>query len=159
MEKETTLNDYRECVNEVVDYINRHLGDEIDLKQLAAVSHFSPFHFHRIMRAFLGEPVCTFVVRKRTEQAAQLLRYSDLPVQTIAWRVGYSSPSSLSKVFRQFYGISPLEYRNNKDFTIMKQEIIRPELDLRGEVKTVPARNVIYIRLTGDYQLNDYHGT
>lgn len=41
----------------------------------------------------------------------------------------------------------------------MKQEIIRPELDLRGEVKTVPARNVIYIRLTGDYQLNDYHGT
>lgn len=159
MEKETTLNDYRECVNEVVDYVNCHLGDEIDLKQLAAVSHFSPFHFHRIMRAFLGEPIGMFIVRKRAELAAQLLRYTDLPVQAIAWRVGYSSPSSLSKIFRQCYAISPLEYRNNKDFTIMKQEIICPELDLHGEVKTVPARNVIYIRLTGDYQQNDYHGT
>lgn len=59
MEKETTLNDYKECVNEVTDYINRHLSGEIDLRQLATVSHFSPFHFHRIMRAFLGEPIGT----------------------------------------------------------------------------------------------------
>lgn len=159
MEKETTLNDYKECVNEVTDYINRHLSGEIDLRQLATASHFSPFHFHRIMRAFLGEPMGTFIVRKRAELAAQLLRYTDMPVQAIAWRVGYSSPSSLSRIFRQFYGISPLEYRNNKDFVIMKKEIIRPELDLKGEIRIVPVRNVIYIRLTGDYSENDYQGT
>lgn len=38
----------------------------------------------------------------------------------------------------------------------MKPAIIRPELELKHEIKEVPARNVIYIRLFGDYKLNDY---
>lgn len=157
--KKTTKEEYQKCVNAVVDYINLHLGEEIDLKSLARISHFSPFYFHRIMTAFLGEPVGTFIVRTRTEAAARLLRYSDLPVAEIAYRIGYASPSSLSKVFRQFYGISPLDYRNNKNFVIMKPAIIRPDLELKGEIRDVSVRNVIYIRLFGDYKLNDYCGT
>ena len=157
--KKTTREEYQKCVNAVVDYINLHLGEEIDLKSLAKISHFSPFYFHRIMKAFLGEPVGTFIVRTRTETAALLLRYTDLPIADIAYRIGYSSSSSLSKVFKQFYGISPLEYRNNKNFVIMKPAIIRPELKLKREIKELPVRNVIYIRLFGDYKLNDYCGT
>lgn len=41
----------------------------------------------------------------------------------------------------------------------MKPAIIRPDLELKREIKNVPERNVIYIRLTGDYRLNDYGGT
>ena len=41
----------------------------------------------------------------------------------------------------------------------MKPAIIRPDLELKSEIKNVPARNVIYIRLSGDYKLNDYGGT
>ena len=78
--KKTTREEYQKCVNAVVDYINLHLGEEIDLKSLAKISHFSPFYFHRIMKAFLGEPIGTFIVRTRTESAARLLRYSDLPI-------------------------------------------------------------------------------
>lgn len=50
--KKTTREEYQKCVNAVVDYINLHLGEEIDLKSLAKISHFSPFYFHRIMKAF-----------------------------------------------------------------------------------------------------------
>lgn len=157
--KKTTREEYQKCVNAVVDYINLHLGEEIDLKSLAKISHFSPFYFHRIMKAFLGEPVGTFIVRTRTETAARLLRYTDLPIADIAYRIGYSSSSSLSKVFKQFYGISPLEYRNNKNFVIMKPAIILSELKLKREIKELPVRNMIYIRLFGDYKLNDYCGT
>ena len=157
--KKTTREEYQKCVNAVVDYINLHLGEEIDLKSLAKISHFSPFYFHRIMKAFLGEPVGTFIVRTRTETAARLLRYTDLPIADIAYRIGYSSSSSLSKVFKQFYGISPLEYRNNKNFVIMKPAIIHSELKLKREIKALPVRNMIYIRLFGDYKLNDYCGT
>lgn len=157
--KKTTREEYQKCVNAVVDYINLHLGEEIDLKSLVKISHFSPFYFHRIMKAFLGEPVGTFIVRTRTETAARLLRYTDLPIADIAYRIGYSSSSSLSKVFKQFYGISPLEYRNNKNFVIMKPAIIHSELKLKREIKELPVRNMIYIRLFGDYKLNDYCGT
>ena len=41
--KKTTREEYQKCVNAVVDYINLHLGEEIDLKSLAKISHFSPF--------------------------------------------------------------------------------------------------------------------
>ena len=158
-EKKTTREEYQKCVNAVVDYINLHLGEEIDLKSLAKISHFSPYYFHRIMKAFLGEPIGTFIVRTRTEAAARLLRYSELPVAEIAYRIGYSSPSSLSKVFKQFYGISPIEYRNNKNFVIMKPAIIWADLEMKREIREVPARNYLYIRLFGDYKMNDYGGT
>ena len=40
----------------------------------------------------------------------------------------------------------------------MKPAIIRPDLELKKEIRNVSDRNVIYIRLTGDYKLNDYGG-
>ena len=45
-----TTQEYHQCVNRVVEYINNHLGEEIDLERLAEISHFSPYHFHRIMK-------------------------------------------------------------------------------------------------------------
>ena len=84
-QKKTTKEEYQKCVNVVVEYINQHLGEDIDLKSLARISNFSPFYFHRIMKAFLGEPIGTFIVRTRTEAAARLLRYSDVPIADIDW--------------------------------------------------------------------------
>ncbi len=69
-QKKTTKEEYQKCVNVVVEYINQHLGEDIDLKSLARISNFSPFYFHRIMKAFLGEPIGTFIrdqKRFRTE--------------------------------------------------------------------------------------------
>lgn len=158
-QRTTTREEYLKRVNLVIEYINNHLGDDIDLNQLAEMSHLSPYHFHRVMSAFLGEPLGAFIVRKRIETAAHLLRYTDISVGDIAYRIGYGAPSSLSKAFRQFYSISPNEYRNNKEYTIMRPEKIWPDLQLEAEIREIPVRNVIYIRLTGDYRLNDYGGT
>ena len=44
-QKKTTKEEYQKCVNVVVEYINQHLGEEIDLKSLAKVSNFSLFTF------------------------------------------------------------------------------------------------------------------
>lgn len=41
----------------------------------------------------------------------------------------------------------------------MKPAIIKPDLELKSEIKNLPERNVLYIRLSGDYKLNDYGGT
>ena len=98
-QKKTTQEEYQKCVNAVVDYINLHLGEEIDLKSLARISHFSPFYFHRIMKAFLGEPVGTFIVRTRTEAAARLLRYSDMPYRLL---FAFVTVESIQAVLRHF---------------------------------------------------------
>lgn len=159
MQKITTKEEYHRRINVLIEYINNHLSENIDLNRLAELSGFSRWHFHRVVSAFLGEPVGSFIMRMRVETAARLLRYTELPIQEISWRVGYDAPSSLSKLFKQFYGISPNEYRMNKDYTIMKPEMIKPDLNIEATVKEVPALQVIYIRLTGDYKMNDYGGT
>ncbi len=157
MEQRTsTTDEYHRCVNIVVEYINNHLGEEIDLEKLAEISYFSPYHFHRIMKAFLHEPLGAFIVRTRIETAARLLRYSIMSVSDIAYQIGYGSPSSLSKAFKQFYGISPNEYRNNKDHIIMKPLEINPELDVTMEVREQQPKQVIYVRLTGAYMALAY---
>ncbi|WP_455620938.1 AraC family transcriptional regulator [Parabacteroides sp.] len=157
--KTTTRTEYQQRINVLIEYINNHLGEDIDLNKLAEISGFSRWHFHRIFAEFLGEPVGTFIVRMRVETAARLLRYTEIPVKEIAYKVGYDVPSSLSKVFRQFYGISPNEYRNNKDYVIMEPNRIMPDMELKVEVKDLPGKQVAYIRLNGGYKEIDYPGT
>ncbi len=152
----STQEEYLRRVNLVIEYINNHLGEDINLGKLAELSGFSPYHFHRIMKAYLKEPIWTFIVRTRVETAARLLRYSDMAVSEIAYRVGYDVPSSLSKVFKQFYGISPNDYRNNKEHVIMKPVKINPNLNVSVEVKELDPKQVIYVRLSGEYVKLDY---
>lgn len=152
-----TKEEYHKQINIIVEYICNHLDEAIDTGLLAEMSGFSPWHFHRIMKAFLGEPIGAFILRKRLETAARLLRYTDLPITDIAYHIGYETPSSLSKQFRQFYDISPNGFRNNKNYVIMKPEQINPNLCIDGPtVKTLSPQPVIYIRLSGAYMNNDY---
>ena len=55
--KTTTKTEYQQRINVLVEYINNHLGEDIDLNKLAEISGFSRWHFHRIFAEFLGEPV------------------------------------------------------------------------------------------------------
>jgi len=158
-QRPTTKEEYLKRVNIVIEYISNHVGENIDLQTLADISGFSPYHFHRIMRAFLKEPIGTFMVRLRIETAARLLRQTSLPISDIAYQVGYDMPSSLSKIFKRLYGISPNEYRTNKNFTIMKPEVINTNLNVQAEVKKEEAKQVIYIRLFGGYDTLAYEKT
>ena len=117
--KPATTADYQRRINIVVEYIRTHLDETLDLRTLAEVSSFSPCHFHRIVSAFLGEPPGEFIARTRIETAARLLLYSDLTVAEIAYRVGYDAPSSLTKAFGRFFGISPKEYRTAKNLSLI----------------------------------------
>ena len=90
------------------------------MSKLAGISNLSPFNFHRISKAFLGEPIGCYITRMRLETAARFLRYSRLPVQEIAFCTGYETPAALSRAFRQFFGVTPSDFRNNK--TIMKMK-------------------------------------
>ncbi len=157
--KSSTREEYLKRVNIVVDYINNHLDEELDLQKLAEMSNLSTYHFHRIMKAFLGETLGAYIIRVRLETAVRLLRYTDLPVEQIAYSVGYEMPSSLSKSFKQFYDITPLEYRNNKNFVIMKPVQLNPDLKLKSpKVIDIETKKAIYIRSTGAYSELDFCG-
>ncbi len=157
--KSSTKDDYLRRINQVLEYINSHLDEDMDLKKLSEISNFSEFHFHRIFKAFQQETISAYITRIRVETAARLIRYSDLPIETIAYNVGYGMPSSLSKSFKQLCGISPTEYRKNKDYFIMKREELNPELKLKApKIIDLETKTAIYIRLIGVYSELDFPG-
>ena len=155
--KNITYNDYVQRINKVVAYINNHLDETLDLKTLANEAALSDFHFHRIFKALKGEAIGAYITRLRLEATARLLRYTALTIEEIAFNIGYETPASLSKAFKKQYGISPTEYRTNKDTYIMKKEIINPDLALKApKIVTLEPKNLIYVALTGAYGGLDY---
>ena len=155
--KNITYNDYVQRINKVVAYINNHLDETLDLKTLANEAALSDFHFHRIFKALKNEAIGGYITRLRLEATARLLRYTALTIEEIAFNIGYETPASLSKAFKKQYGISPTEYRTNKDTYIMKKEIINPNLALKTpKIVTLEPKNLIYVALTGAYGSLDY---
>ena len=155
--KNITYNDYVQRINKVVAYINNHLDETLDLKTLANEAALSDFHFHRIFKALKGEAIGGYITRLRLEATARLLRYTALTIEEIAFNIGYETLASLSKAFKKQYGISPTEYRTNKDTYIMKKEIINPDLALKApKIVTLEPKNLIYVALTGAYGSLDY---
>ena len=155
--KNITYNDYVQRINKVVAYINNHLDETLELKTLANEAALSDFHFHRIFKALKGEAIGGYITRLRLEATARLLRYTALTIEEIAFNIGYETPASLSKAFKKQYGISPTEYRTNKDTYIMKKEIINPDLALKTpKIVTLEPKNLIYVALTGAYGSLDY---
>jgi AraC family transcriptional regulator len=146
-------------INIVIDYINNNLHEEMDLRKLAQMSNFSIYHFHRIFRAFNNETLAAYITRNRVERAAYMLRYTNLSIEAIAYNVGFEFPSSLSKAFRQYYNISPVAYRNDKEFCIVKRPIKGPDIIADFEAPKLVklgAINVIYIHVTGKYDALAY---
>jgi len=161
MQSKQTLRDaYLKQINKVVEYINNNLDNELTLSKLAEISCFSPFHFHRIMKAFLGESLGAYISRIRIETAAGLLRYTKLPIEEIAYSIGFEMPSSLSKAFKQHYGISASAYRNHKNSQTMKTPLIHEELSLKApKMVALESKTVIYIQITGEYGNANYGDT
>jgi len=62
--------EYVSRINRVIDHIEANLDTDLSLERLAEVAGFSPFHFHRIFRAMMGETLNQFIQRLRIEKAA-----------------------------------------------------------------------------------------
>lgn len=102
---------YHERMLCVLVYIQEHLDDALALEGIAAVAHFSPYHFHRIFQGMIGEPLKLHIRRLRLERAALRLKHSDLPVTRIAFEAGYEAHEAFTRAFRAMFNESPTGFR------------------------------------------------
>ncbi|WP_439136064.1 AraC family transcriptional regulator [Pseudomaricurvus sp.] len=104
---------YKVRIDRVIQYIEANLANNISLAEVASVSHFSAYHFHRIFTGIVGETVNDYIVRRRLECAVNLLIFkTELSVTQVALDCGYSSSANFSKAVRLHFGFSPSEIRN-----------------------------------------------
>jgi AraC family transcriptional regulator len=155
MSRKETKSIYFERINKVLVHIDNHLGDDLRLDDLASIACFSPFHFHKIMRAYLRESIGSYIIRVRLETAASLLLYSGETMSDIAYRIGYDTPAAFTKAFQKRFGTSPSDYRQNKGS--LKLESIHLSnsklkvMNLKPKIREIKPIPVVYIHSIGNY--------
>ena len=107
--------EYSRRMTRVLDFIDAHLDAALELRVLADVAHFSPFHFHRLFMAWVGETLGDYLRQRRLEAGA--LRLADVPsmhVLEVALAVGFGSAEAFSRAFKLRYGCTPTEWRRGQ---------------------------------------------
>jgi len=153
-------------VNRVVDHIQENLTGDLRLESLAQVASFSPYHFHRVFGAIVGETLNDYIRRVRAQLAAsQLVQNPTRSITEIAVGCGYSSPSSFAREFRRQFGVSASQFRaggheslvrfreqlQQKGAEFLPQHSERTEMVFRVETREELERHVAYIRHVGPY--------
>jgi AraC-like DNA-binding protein len=93
------------------DLIDARYREPLDVPALAGAAHLSPAHFSREFRRVFGETPHRYLLTRRLERAAELLRNTDRPVGEICLAVGLRSLGSFTTSFGRAYGLSPTAYR------------------------------------------------
>lgn len=91
----------------VVDHIEQNLGRSLVLSELAEVARLSPFHFARAFRHDLGLPPRAYVLERRLDHAREAILNTPERLDTISYRVGFSSQQHMTATFRRRHGITP----------------------------------------------------
>jgi AraC family transcriptional regulator len=112
----------------VLEHIDAHLGQPLVLADLADVAHFSPYHFHRLFTAWMGETLGDYLRRRRLEVAAlRLLTQPRTSVLSMALMVGFGSGEAFARAFKARFDCSPSQWR------LIKQEEREVLMRKRGQ--------------------------
>jgi AraC family transcriptional regulator len=115
MTSRDSRSEYESRMHRVVEYIDQHLDEPISLNAVAEVAYFSPFHFHRLFSAWMGETFGDYLRRRRIEVAAmRLAAQPRTRVLSIALSVGFGSAEAFTRAFNSRFGCSPTSWRTQQ---------------------------------------------
>jgi AraC family transcriptional regulator len=113
MPVQDSRSEYARRLNRVLEHIDRHLDERLDLETLAGVANFSAFHFHRLFAAWMGETLGDYLRRRRLEVGAlRLIAQPRVPVIQVALSVGFGSAEAFARAFKARFGKTPTAWRS-----------------------------------------------
>lgn len=123
-----------ELVEEVIRYIENHLGNKLDLDEISKASGYSKYHLSRMFSACTDCPIHEYVMRRRLTEAARKLVETDEKLIDIALDAGYDNQQSFSVGFAKVFGNTPAGYRKGRTFTPIQLILhTASEKQLRGD--------------------------
>ena len=98
-------------MQQACSYIADFCEKELTLESVAEYMNFSACYFSRTFKRFTGYHFVEYLTMQRVRRAQALLSDTDLPVTEISFQSGFKSISTFNRVFRQYRGCSPSEFR------------------------------------------------
>lgn len=147
--------DYEQRINRVVDFIGKHLDDELTLEGLSPIACFSKFHFHRLFTAYTGLSLQQYIRWLRLKRAAhQLIVEKRTPIIDIALSAGFESHESFTRAFKHYCGLSPSNFRLAQSWQAWEKSPyclpITGENIMNVTIKNIPARRLAVVEHRGD---------
>lgn len=99
-------------INRVIDYIDRHLDQEIVISDLARIARLSENHFSAQFRRSVGRPPGKYIEERRIEESKRLLIETSQQISEIANVIGLGNASYFATVFKRNVGMTPTEFRS-----------------------------------------------
>src|SRR5437660_2081449 len=97
----------------IKELVHAKMEDDLSLDEIAQSVGLSTAHFARMFRKSTGQIPHQFVLRQRLERAKAMLRSPDPPVLDVAVACGFKTQQHFAQVFRDVWGVSPTEYRQD----------------------------------------------
>ena len=123
--------EWTNAIQNAIEYMERHITDDISADDVADHVHMSPFYFQKGFRMLCGYSVAEYIRNRRLALAGGELAATDEKVIDIAVKYGYDSPDSFTKAFTRFHGISPAMVRK-EDVMIKTFAPLKLEISLKG---------------------------
>lgn len=116
LREKNASNRYGAVVDEVIRYIEQNYGDEeLSLNLLASHVNFSPNHLSTVFGQQTGQTFTRFLTEYRMNKAKELLRCTGKRSSEISMEVGYKDPHCFSYLFKKTQGMTPTQYRGDKN--------------------------------------------
>lgn len=167
----STDSTYLERINLAIDHILANLHEPVRLTRIAKIAMLSPYHFHRVFQAMVGETPSDFSKRLRLEKAIGLMAFGKRRSLTeIAFDCGFGSSSDFSRAFRQRFGVPPRAFdvdvwrrthgedlrtvaeKTAEQATLAKMPPNENPDGFRVRIRELPERYVAYIRVDNPYR-------
>lgn len=114
MKKTSTKKSHYEQINLALAHIHFNFGDKLTAEELANISGYSIFHFHRIFKEITGENVNDYIRNTRLEKASNLLLYNQhQTIETIAINAGFATAAGFRTAFKKKFLVSPKDWRKS----------------------------------------------
>ncbi len=98
-------------IKRALEYIEAHLGEPLNISELASVAGMNSSRFSRAFKSIMGEAAWAYVRRRRIEAAREMIENTSVPMIEIAYHYGFSSQAHMSSSFSNWYKISPSQAR------------------------------------------------
>ena len=103
-------------IENVIEYIESHIDEKLDLEKVSEAVHYSKYHLHRMFTNTVGMTIHDYVQRRQLTEAAKLLVFSAKPIIEVAFLCGYESQQAFSSAFKSMYKVPPAQYRDQGNF-------------------------------------------
>ncbi|WP_459616336.1 AraC family transcriptional regulator [Bordetella sp. 2513F-2] len=146
--KPTTRRHYVQRLLPVLDWLAQHPDASPDLYRLAELACLSPYHFHRVYRALMGETVAATAQRMRMARASAALARNQGTLEQVASRAGYASIAAFNRAFGSAFGVPPGRYRAQRSSPRVLQEPAMYPI----HIEHFPGLTLAALPHRGDYQ-------